>query len=300
MVEIKRRSFITLLGGAAAAWPLAARPQQAVLAQQDGRTRRIAWLVGGAENDRDRQAMQGALREGLAKLGWIEGRNLRIDLRWGDDLDRLGAHATELVSLVPEVIITNGSAAIRSLQGATQTIPIVFAGGADPVAANLVQNVARPEGNTTGFSSAEPSIAGKQFQLLKEAAPRITKVAVIFNTDLVSQIALSYFASIEAAASASGVQAIQMPVRNAVDIVHAIDTFAAEPGRGPHDFAPASHQCHSRSDPPIDHATPAARDLPRSGGRRRGRSASLRGRPCRPVSARRFLRRPPTPRRQGN
>ncbi len=93
-----------------------------------------------------------------------------------------------------------------------------------------MQNVARPEGNTTGFSSAEPSIAGKQFQLLKEAAPRITKVAVIFNTDLVSQIALSYFASIEAAASASGVQAIQMPVRNAVDIVHAIDAFGAEPG----------------------------------------------------------------------
>jgi putative tryptophan/tyrosine transport system substrate-binding protein len=157
---------------------------------------------------------------------------LSIDLRWGDNVDRLGGYAAELVSLAPEVIITNGTAAIRSLQRATQTIPIVFAGGGDPQVANLVRNVARPEGNITGFSSAGPSIAGKQFQLLKEAAPRITKVGAIFTTDLVSQISLSYFASIEAAASASGVQPVQMRVHNPVDVVDAIDAFAAEPHGG--------------------------------------------------------------------
>jgi putative ABC transport system substrate-binding protein len=225
-MSMRRREFITLLGASAATWPLAARAQRA------GGMRRIGWLIGGTENDRDRQAMQGAFREGLAKLGWIEGRNLRTELRWGDDLDRLAAHAAELVSLAPDVILTNGSAAIRSLQKATQTIPIVFAGGPDPVAAGLMRNIARPEGNITGFSSAEPSIAGKQLELLKEAAPRVARVAIIFNADLVSQISLSYFASIEAAASAFGVRAIQMPVRNAVDIVHAIDAFAAEPNGG--------------------------------------------------------------------
>src|SRR5262245_32333696 len=103
-----RRSFLTLLGGASATWPLASR------AQQDGRVRRVGWLIGGTESDRDRQAYLVALRESLAKFGWIEGRNLRIDMRWGDDLDRLGAHAMELVGLTPDVILTNGSAAMRS------------------------------------------------------------------------------------------------------------------------------------------------------------------------------------------
>jgi putative tryptophan/tyrosine transport system substrate-binding protein len=224
-LEMRRREFIAGLGGAAA-WPLAAS------AQQDTPIRRIAWLVSGSENDRDRQVYQTALRESLSKLGWIEGRNLRIDLRWGDDLDGLRRYALELVSLTPDVILTNGSAATRSLQRATQTIPIVFAGGPDPVAAGLVRNVARPEGNITGFSSADPSIAGKQLELLKEAAPHVARVAIIFNVGLASEISLSYSSSIEAAASVRGLRAIPVPVRNAVDIVNAIDAFAGEPGGG--------------------------------------------------------------------
>jgi putative ABC transport system substrate-binding protein len=226
---MKRREFITLLGGAAAPVILRLR---AARAEQDGGMRRIGWLVGGVETDRARQADLGALRESLAKLGWSEGRDLRIDLRWGDDLDRLGAYATELVSLAPDVIVTNGVAAMRALQQRTQTIPIVFTGGPDPVAAGLLRNVARPEGNITGFSTLEPSVAGKWLELLKEAAPRLARVAVIFNVELSSSVASGYVSSIEAAAPAAGVQAIQTPVRNAVDIVHAIDAFAAEPNGG--------------------------------------------------------------------
>jgi putative tryptophan/tyrosine transport system substrate-binding protein len=224
--RLGRREFITLLGGAAAGWPLTAR------AQQDGRVWRIAWLLGGAESDRDRQAYVVAMKESLAKLGWTDGRNLRIDIRWADDLDRLGSYATELAGFAPDVILTNGSAAMRSLQKATRTIPIVFTSGPDPVAAGLVRNIARPEGNITGFGSSEPTVTGKQLELLKEAVPRIARVALIFNTDLAGQIALSYFASIEAAAATLGVQAIQTPVRNAVDVVRAVDAFAAEPSGG--------------------------------------------------------------------
>jgi len=202
---MKRREFITLLGGAAAPVILRLR---AARAEQDGGMRRIGWLVGGVETDRARQADLGALRESLAKLGWSEGRDLRIDLRWGDDLDRLGAYATELVSLAPDVIVTNGVAAMRALQQRTQTIPIVFTGGPDPVAAGLLRNVARPEGNITGFSTLEPSVAGKWLELLKEAAPRLARVAVIFNVELSSSVASGYVSSIEAAAPAAGVQAI--------------------------------------------------------------------------------------------
>jgi putative tryptophan/tyrosine transport system substrate-binding protein len=223
---MRRREFITLLGGAAAAWPHSAR------AQQDGGMRRIGWLIGGAENDRARQANLGALQESLAKLGWNEGRNLRIDLRWGDDVNRLDAYATELVRLAPDVIVTNGGTAIRALQQQTKTIPIVFTGGPDPVATGLVRNIARPEGNITGFSTLEPSVAGKWLELLKEAAPRLARVAVIFDAELSSSVVPSYLGSIETAAPTAGVQTIKTPVRNAVDIVHAIDLFAAEPNGG--------------------------------------------------------------------
>jgi putative tryptophan/tyrosine transport system substrate-binding protein len=223
-MKMKRREFITLLGGAAAVWPLAAR------AQQTGGTRLMGWLIAGAENDQ-RRSLQGALREGLAKLGWVEGGNLRIDLRSGDDPNLLGAHATELVSRAPDVIVTNGGAATSALQQRTQTIPIVFTAGPDPVAAGLVQNIARPEGNITGFSTLERSVSSKWLELLKEAAPRLARVAVIFNAEL-ALTAPSYIASIEAAAPAFGVQTIKAPFRNAIDIVRAIDAFASEPNGG--------------------------------------------------------------------
>jgi putative tryptophan/tyrosine transport system substrate-binding protein len=224
--HIKRREFMTLLTGAATAWPLAAR------AQQDGRVRRIGWLAGGAESDRARQADLSAFREGLAKLGWIEGRNLRIELRFAaDDPDRIRAHAAELIGLAPDVIVTGSGAATSVVHQQTHTIPIVFAAGGDAVADGLVRNIARPESNITGFSNREPSVAGKWLELLKEAAPHLTRVAVIFNPELVPTGPF-YISSIEVAATALGVQAIETPVRNVVDIVHAIDAFAAEPNGG--------------------------------------------------------------------
>src|SRR5262245_18674066 len=161
-----RRSFLMLLGGAsAAAWPLAAR------AQQDGRVRRVGVLAGG-NADSTTRANQSALLEGLAKLGWIEGRNLRIDLRVNlSDPDRIRAHAVELINLAPDVIVTSSRPATLVVQELTKTIPIVFTAGGDPITGGLLQNIARPEGNTTGFSNTVNSLCGKWLGLLKEAAP---------------------------------------------------------------------------------------------------------------------------------
>jgi len=223
---MRRREFITLVGGATVGWPLAAR------AQQDGRVRRIGMLVGGAQNDPDEQSNLGVLRDHLAKVGWVDGRNVRIDLRWGaGDDERMSAAAVELVSLAADVIITSTGAATRAAQRATQTIPIVFTAAGDPVANGLVRNIQRPEGNTTGFSGSEPSIAAKRLELLKEAAPHVSRVAVIFNPDL-NLTAPSYIAAIEAAAPALSIKAVVMPVRDAVDIVRAVDAFAAVPDGG--------------------------------------------------------------------
>jgi putative ABC transport system substrate-binding protein len=218
---MRRREFIAGLG-AVAVWSQIARAQPAE------RVRRIGVLMSF---DRDDQAGPNALREGLTKLGWIEGSNLRIDVRFGvGDPRRISAYAADLVDLAPDVIFAIGGAATRALQQRTQTIPIVFS-GPDPVGAGLVQNITRPEGNLTGFSIFEPSIVGKWLELLKEAAPGLARVAIIFNPVLLLN-ASRYLSPIEAAASALQVPTINMPVRNAVDIVHAIDAFAAEPNGG--------------------------------------------------------------------
>jgi len=223
---MKRREFITLLGSTAATWPLAAR------AQQTERVRRIGWLIAAAENDLGVRATRAAFQKELAKLGWIEGRNLRTEVRFGvGDPDRLYAYAAELVGLVPDVIVTNGGAPTRALQERTQTIPIVFTGGPDAVAAGLVRNISRPEGNATGFSGRPPSILGKSLELLKEAAPRLARVAIIFIPELAAA-GPDYIASIEASAPTLGLKTIKTPVRNAVDIVQAIDAFATEPNGG--------------------------------------------------------------------
>src|SRR5262249_23708534 len=150
-----------------------------------------------------------------AKFGWIEGRNLRIEYRFTTgDLIRMRADAAELAALAPDVIVTNGGAATRVVQQQTRTIPIVFTAGGDAAANGLVQNIARPEGNTTGFSNSEPSIAGKWLELLKEAAPHLARVAIVFNPELAT--VTDYTLSIGAAARALGVQAIELPVRNAI------------------------------------------------------------------------------------
>jgi putative tryptophan/tyrosine transport system substrate-binding protein len=225
---MRRRELITFLGGAAA-WPLAAR------AQQNGRTRRIGVLTYGAEGDPVQKANLAALREGVAKLGWTEGRNLRIDVRFAaGDLGRIYAYAGELVSLAPDVIVVSAATVgTRAVQQATQTIPIVFLGGGDPVVNGVVRSIARPEGNTTGFSSIENSIAGKWLELLKEAMPHLTRMALIFNSELLSTGAgPAYISLIEAAAPALSVQTIRTPFRDGIDIVRAIDAFAAEPNGG--------------------------------------------------------------------
>jgi putative ABC transport system substrate-binding protein len=219
---MKRREFITLLGSAAA-WPLAARAQQAE------RVRRVGWL--GVAIDPGSFALRAALGEGLAKLGWIDGRNLRIDLRVVGEVDQMGAYAAELVSLRPDVIITSGGAATGMVSQQTQTIPIVFTAGGDPVVAGFVRNIDRPEGNITGFSNAEPSIAGKWLELLKEAAPHLARVGIAFNSVLAT-VQSSYIASVSAAAQALGVKALSMPARTAADIVSGIEAFAAEPNGG--------------------------------------------------------------------
>jgi putative ABC transport system substrate-binding protein len=225
--EMSRRDFITLLGGAAAAsslWPLAARAQ-------GERMRRIGILLGVAENDRDEQANLGAFLEGLRTLGWIEGRNLRIDLRFGvGDRERLRDYAAELVGLAPDVIFAIGGAPTSALQQRTQTTPIVFR-GPDPVDAGLLRNIARPERNITGFSVYGSSIAGKWLELLKEAAPRLGRVAIIFNPELTLNPS-RYLASIGAASAALAVPAVNTPAREAGDIVRAIEAFAAEPNGG--------------------------------------------------------------------
>jgi putative tryptophan/tyrosine transport system substrate-binding protein len=152
---MRRREFITLLGGAAAAWPLAAR------AQQDARVRRVGLLINAVENDRVQEANLSVLRESLGKLGWTEGRNLRMDLRWSaGDPDRLQAQAAELVGLAAEVIVADFGAATRAAHRTTQTILIVYMQGGDPVVTGMVENIARPEGNIRGFSGALPSFAG--------------------------------------------------------------------------------------------------------------------------------------------
>jgi putative tryptophan/tyrosine transport system substrate-binding protein len=221
---LKRRQFITLLGGAAMAWPLAAR------AQRGEHLRRIGWLIARAESLS--QAERAAFQEALAKLGWTEGRNLRIDVRFAaDDPDHIRAYAMELVGLAPDVIVTGAAVATKAVQQQTQTIPIVFIGGGDPVAIGLVRNIERPEGNTTGFSAPEPSIAGKYLGLLKEAAPGVSRVAIVFNPE-VAPTAPSYISLIEELAPALGIRAIKMPFRNAIDIVRAIDSFAVEPSGG--------------------------------------------------------------------
>jgi putative ABC transport system substrate-binding protein len=221
---MRRRSFITLLGGAAAAWPSAVR------AQQGGRVRRVGNLQSESEDDPAMQANVAAWRQELAKLGWVEGRNLRVDLRYtAGDPDRMRVSARELLSVGPDVILVSGAATTRIVQQQTRTIPIVFVQVGDPVENGLVTSLARPESNTTGITNLYASIAGKWVELLRDAAPRVARVALVFNPDTAPE---SYLTSVETVASALGVPAIRTPVRNPLDVVRALDAFAAQPNGG--------------------------------------------------------------------
>jgi putative ABC transport system substrate-binding protein len=222
-----RREFVAGLGSAAM-WSRASHAQQAE------RVRQIGVLTNFTEGDHVLQAYMTAFREGLTKLGWVEERNLRIELRFGgNDADRFRAYAAELVNLAPDVILTDSLAATRAAQQQTRTIPIVITGAGDVVANGIVKSLARPEGNITGITGFFSSFGGKWLELLKEAAPRIERVALIYNAQVVpDEEGYGYFPSIEDAARALAVKTIKMPYRNAVDIMGAIDAFATEPNGG--------------------------------------------------------------------
>jgi putative tryptophan/tyrosine transport system substrate-binding protein len=214
---MQRRDFITLLG-AAAAWPLATH------AQQPERVRRIGVLRGGADDERG-QAVLAAFLQGLQQLGWTDGRNVRIDIRWpAGNADDARKYATELVALAPDVIFTAGSASVAPLLQATRTVPIVFASVVDPVGAGFVESLARPGGNATGFLQFEYSLSGKWLEMLKQIAPGVTRVAVLRDAALTGGV--GQFAVIQSVAPSVGIEVSPVNVRDAGEIERAITAFA--------------------------------------------------------------------------
>ena len=218
---MKRREFITLLGGAAAAWP---RPGRS---QPGDRVRRIGALIGSAETDSESARRVAALRDGLAQRGWTEGRNLRIDFRWaGADPDRVRTLADELVATAPEAIFAHSTPATARLMQATRSIPIVFASVSDPVGDGIVASFARPGGNVTGFTNVEASMGGKWLELLKELAPAVTRVGFLFHRSLAPGGGAYFLRPFEAAAPSFNVQPVVIPLDEAADIERAAASFA--------------------------------------------------------------------------
>jgi putative ABC transport system substrate-binding protein len=195
---MRRRQFITLLGGTAAAWPLAARAQE--------RVRHVGMLTGGSvAGDADAEANKAALLQNLQQLGWIEGRNLRLDVRWGDaNPERIRHHAAELAALAPDVILVTGATPLAALLQATRTVPIVFVNIADPVGGGFVRSLSRPGGNATGFIQFEYSLSAKWLELLKEIAPGVTR-ALVFRDPAITA-GIGQFAVIQSVASSVGIE----------------------------------------------------------------------------------------------
>jgi ABC-type uncharacterized transport system substrate-binding protein len=216
---MRRREFITLLGGGAAAWPLAAR------AQQPRRMRRIGVLTPFPADDAEGHARLTAFTQALQQLGWTVGQNVRIDYRWGPgNPATMRKHATELVALEPDVILALTTAAVGPLLEASRTVPIVFVTVADPVGAGFVETLARPGGNATGFTPYEYSISGKWLELLKEIAPRVTRAAVLRDTSIA--VGLAQFGAIQAVAPSLGVELRPVDVSDAGEIERALAAFA--------------------------------------------------------------------------
>jgi putative ABC transport system substrate-binding protein len=222
---IKRREFITLLGSSAAAWPLAAR------AQQRERMRRIGVLLPATANDAQYQARVGAFLQALALLGWTIGRNVQVDTRWATaNVAEVRRHAAELVALAPDVILAHGGGPVAAVQQANHTVPIVFPIAGDPVGSGLVDSLARPGGNATGFLEFEYSIGGKWLELLKEIAPSVNRAAVLRDTALGT--GAGQFAAIQAVAPLLRMEVIPVNVQKAAEIERAIATFARSSNGG--------------------------------------------------------------------
>src|SRR5260370_10699239 len=219
--QLKRREFITLLGGAAAAWPPAA-------GAQSGRVRLIGVLMNDVETDATSQAYLAAFVQGLRNLGWIEGQNLRIVYRWrGDSAELARAHAAELVALAPDAILSVSTINLTALQRLSPTTPIVFVGVSDPVAQGFILNLAQRGGNITGFSAYEFTIGGKWLDLLKQIAPATTRGAVVFNPQTSPQSKF-FLSSVEAAAQTFGVNVIVAPVHSIAEIEPTIENFSRQ------------------------------------------------------------------------
>jgi len=223
---MRRREFITLLGGAAAAWPLAAS------AQQPGQMPRIGVLTG-FENDPEGTAQLSGFTQGFQELGWTDGRNVRMDVRWpAGSVERMQMFAKELVGMQPDVILAQTTPVVAALQQETRTIPIVFVTVADPVGQGFVESLSRPGGNITGFIFTEGAIGGKWLELLTEIAPGVKRAAMMFNPDTAPGGGSYFWSSFETAARSLKVEPIRAPVHSEAEIEAAITSLGREPGGG--------------------------------------------------------------------
>jgi len=224
---MRRREFIALMGGAAAAWPVTAR------AQQPQRTRRIGVLLSLAESDPEGKAQFSGFMQGLAELGWIDGRNLRTEVRWGrGDVDRIRTFAKELVALQPDVIVAHGTPVTAALYRETRTIPIVFVTVSDPVGDGFVAGLPHPGGNITGFLTSESAITAKMFELLTEIAPGLKRVAIVFNPDTAPGGGAYYLPEFEAGARSANVEPIAARARSDTEVEAVVTSLGGEPGSG--------------------------------------------------------------------
>jgi ABC-type uncharacterized transport system substrate-binding protein len=265
-IHIQRREFIVTLGGAAAAWPLAAR------GQQGARIRRVGLLLNLSENDLEAQRLLPAFREGLAQLGWADGRNLRIDYRWASgDIGRIRTFAKELVELSPDIIVGYGTPVVVALQQETRTIPILFLSITDPVGQGLVASLAHPGGNITGFSIFEISMATKWIEALKQMTPGLKRVVTIYNPKTAPYFPL-YVRAIEQAAPSFAVEPNGHEVHDDAEIERAISAVAHEVGGGLIVMPDTFNMVHRRTTIALAarHRLPAIYPLPffgRDGGR---------------------------------
>jgi ABC-type uncharacterized transport system substrate-binding protein len=221
---MRRRDFITLLGGAAAAWPLMAR------AQQPERMRRIGVVMAYAGSDPNGQVQVAAFRQALQKLGWIEGRNIRIDFRYAsDDSARVRALAVELLGLRPDLMVSNSNFITTILQSEVHSIPLVFVSVSDPIGSGFIKDLAQPGGNITGFANFQPTMGGKWLEKLREIAPQVERVGLMLHPEPPN---IGYLKSAEAAAPSLKIKLVGLEVRNSTEIERVLATFVGEPNGG--------------------------------------------------------------------